>query len=282
MATSQRLPSAPVLPRRRPHIADYDISQDGATRAIRQAQTRATRMGTDGFIAPEIEAGGVVSAAADLYSLGRTVEAVVPDEPPRRPEPLKDLIAQLTRAEPEARPSAEQAARHEYFAPLLAGRFEGVGTCVICMDTRPLSGGLRCTPAPPQEGAPHFTCLACLDEHVQRASLQLPPSGDGADDEAERARMMRQRMQRQGRICCPMHPRECGAAPYAEASLARALSPGTYTAYMASRQQLTEQRLEREKEERMQELLRAELERLRAMDEHEREVRAKMAAPRVE
>ena len=94
LATSQRLPSAPVLPRRRPHIADYDISQDGATRAIRQAQTRATRMGTDGFIAPEIEAGGVVSAAADLYSLGRTVEAVVPDEPTRRPEPLKDLIAQ--------------------------------------------------------------------------------------------------------------------------------------------------------------------------------------------
>ena len=40
----------------RPHIADYDISQDGATRAIRM-KTLATRMGTDGFIAPEIEAG---------------------------------------------------------------------------------------------------------------------------------------------------------------------------------------------------------------------------------
>jgi len=257
----------------RPHIADYDISQDGATRAIRR-KTLATRMGTDGFIAPEVEAGGAagaVSAAADLFSLGRTVEAVVPDEPLRRPETLLDLIAQLTRADPAARPSAAQAARHAYFAPLLAGRFEGVGTCVVCQDTLALSSGLRCTAT--LDGAQHFTCLDCLDVHTRRSSLQLPPSGDGEDDEAERARMLRQRMQRQGRICCPMHPRECAAAPFAEAELARALPPGTFQAYMASRQELTEQRLEREKEERMQELLKAELERLRTMDEHERAVR---------
>ena len=65
----------------RPHIADYDISHDGATRAVARRQTHmgVTRVGTDGFVAPELEAGAEASAAADLYSLGRTIEAS-PDE----------------------------------------------------------------------------------------------------------------------------------------------------------------------------------------------------------
>ncbi|KOO22253.1 protein kinase [Chrysochromulina tobinii] len=112
----------------RPHIADYDISHDGATRAVARRQTHmgVTRVGTDGFVAPELEAGAEASAAADLYSLGRTIEAVVPDEPLRRSAPLSALIEQLTRQDPAARPSAAHAAQHAYFAPLLAGRFEGL------------------------------------------------------------------------------------------------------------------------------------------------------------
>jgi hypothetical protein len=260
----------------RPHIADYDISHDGATRALHRRATHVTRMGTDGFAAPELEAAGVnapVSAAADLYSLGKTIEAVVPDAPLRRSPELLELLVQLTNVDPDARPSAAKAARHAYFAPLLAGRFEGTRECVICMEVRPLSEGVCCMPATPEQ-RDHFTCRCCLDEHARRSALQLPPSGDRDDDDAERARLLRQRLTRQGQICCPLHPRECAAAPFGEAALARALPPSTFATYMASRQQLTEQRLEREKEARMQELLTAELQRLRAMDEHERTVRA--------
>jgi len=128
-----------------------------------------------------------------------------------------------------------------------------------------------CTPTLPDHPV-HFTCRDCLDEHTRRAALQLPPSGDGEENEAERARMMRQRMMRQGHICCPLAPHECEAASFSEAALARALSPETFMAYMASRQQLTEQRLAKESEARMQELLQAEIVRLRALDERERAV----------
>ena len=260
----------------RPHIADYDISHDGATRAIQRRQTHVTRMGTDGFVAPELDAGcasAQASAAADMFSLGKTIEAVVPDEDLRRTAQLTDLLKQLIQVDPVSRPSAAQATQHPYFAPLLSGRFEGSRTCVICLEVQTLSDGVCCTPALPEE-TEHFTCRSCLDEHVRRAALlQLPPTADDEDDEAERARMLRQRLERQGRICCPQHPRECRAAPFGDDALARALPPHTFTAYMESRQQLTEERLEREKEQRMQELLQAELTRLRAMDERSREVR---------
>lgn len=259
----------------RPHIADYDISHDGATRAVARRQTRmgVTRVGTDGFVAPELEAGAEASAAADLYSLGRTIEAVVPDEPLRRSPPLSALIEQLTRQDPAARPSAAHAAQHVYFAPLLAGRFEGTRECVICLEPRQLSDGVCCSPGRPDEPA-HLTCRDCLNTHVRRAALELPPSGNRDDDEAERARMQRQHVMRQGHVCCPLHPRECRAPAFSEASLARALPSHTFVAYMVSRQQLTEQRLARESEARMQELLQAELARLSALSERERLVRS--------
>jgi len=257
----------------RPHIADYDISHDGATRAIQRRQTHVTRMGTDGFVAPELERSGPVqaSAAADMYSLGRTIEVVVPDELDlRRTPPLLDLIAHLTSDDPAARPTAVRATQHPYFAPLLAGRFEGSRECAICMDVQPLSDGVRCVPVLPGQ-TEHFTCCGCLDQHAQRAALlRLPPTGDREDDEVERARMSRQQRMQQGRICCPLHPRECQAAPFGDDALARALPSSTFTAYMESRQKLTEDRLEREKEQQMQELLKAELARLQAMDERAR------------
>jgi len=259
----------------RPHIADYDISHDGATRAVARRQTHmgVTRVGTDGFVAPELEAGAEASAAADLYSLGRTIEAVVPDEPLRRSPPLSALIEQLTRQDPAARPSAAHAAQHVYFAPLLAGRFEGTRECVICLEPRQLSDGVCCSPGRPDEPV-HLTCRDCLNTHVRRAALELPPSGNRDDDEAERARMQRQHVMRQGHVCCPLHPRECRAPAFSEASLARALPSHTFVAYMVSRQQLTEQRLARESEARMQELLQAELARLSALSERERLVRS--------
>ena len=255
----------------RPHLADYDISHDGATRAATHARAASmlTRMGTDGFIAPEIEAGEPATTKADMFSLGRAVEAVVPDDPLRRSDALRDLLQGLVRTDPQQRLSAEGAVRHPYFAPLLAGRYEGSRECVICTDTLLLSEGLCCQPI--QLGADsHFTCRSCLDHHVRHATLG--GSLVDEDDEAERSRMRRQRQQLQGRICCPKHPRECDAPPLADSELARNLPEATFARYMASRAELTEQRLEQEANERMQELLAQELERLSQMDELQRKV----------
>jgi serine/threonine protein kinase len=211
----------------RPHIADYDIScappsrnprapaarsrdrtpdtrsrahgrYDGATRALMAQHTKAmTRMGTAGFIAPEIEAGGKASAAADIFSLGRTIEQVLPDEPQRRPAELRALVEAMTRQQPEERPTAEAAKQHACFEKLLSGRFEGTRDCMVCLESHVVSDGICCS-----SFETHFTCSTCLDTHVLRASLILPPDGD-EDGGAERSRLRKQRDQRHGRVCCP-------------------------------------------------------------------------------
>ena len=54
----------------RPHVADYDISLEDTATRVRAKQTNVTRIGTDGFIAPEVETNPLdASPAADMFSL---------------------------------------------------------------------------------------------------------------------------------------------------------------------------------------------------------------------
>jgi serine/threonine protein kinase len=69
-------------------------------------------MGTDGYSAPEQDAGGTVSAATDVWGLAATlVECVTGAAPGRAPDltrvpsPLRPLLSDCLRPEPTARPA---------------------------------------------------------------------------------------------------------------------------------------------------------------------------------
>lgn len=92
----------------------------------------------------------------------------------------------------------------------------------------------------------HFVCAPCLSEHVIHA---------GQDE-------LQARQGREGRVLCPYSPSNCGCTPYADADLARALSPSVFEAYVRDRVQLVEVRLAIEKERAVQQ----EAERIGQMD----------------
>src|SRR4051794_9522127 len=71
-------------------------------------------MGTDGYAAPEQDAGGTVSPATDVWGLAATLfECVTGAAPGRRPDlsrvpaPLRPLLADCLRHEPVGRPSLD-------------------------------------------------------------------------------------------------------------------------------------------------------------------------------
>jgi serine/threonine protein kinase len=72
-------------------------------------------MGTDGYAAPEQDAGGTVSPASDVWGLGATmVECLTGSAPGRTPElsavptRLRPLLAECLRVEPAGRPPLDQ------------------------------------------------------------------------------------------------------------------------------------------------------------------------------
>jgi serine/threonine protein kinase len=72
-------------------------------------------MGTDGYAAPEQDAGGTVSPATDVWGLAATlVECVTGAAPGRQPDlarvpaSLRPLLAACLRPDPADRPSVEQ------------------------------------------------------------------------------------------------------------------------------------------------------------------------------
>ncbi|MCK2244562.1 MULTISPECIES: serine/threonine-protein kinase [unclassified Crossiella] len=66
--------------------------------------------GTDGFLAPEVLAGGFATPAIDLYALGATLSAAVEGLPATGPgRALTKVLAELTNPDPQLRPSAARA-----------------------------------------------------------------------------------------------------------------------------------------------------------------------------
>lgn len=149
-------------------LADFDISVDTATRAT-VAYTRETTKvgaaGTEGFMAPEVFEHGA-TIASDVYSLGKTIAAVVTNGD----DPALDALATRMHAEaPGDRPTARAALRDPCFSDIWSGRRGEVYECVVCTDEEEftLSSGLLCTN---RDGEPHFVCDKCLGRHARTAS----------------------------------------------------------------------------------------------------------------
>ena len=236
----------------RPRVADFDISVDTAERTT-VAYTRGTAtlmqaQGTEGFMAPELGVSPA-TAASDMYSFGRTLEAVVGDDAAGQ-----ELVALLTADDPRRRPTAEEAIRHEYFSRAWAWTREQRRTCCICLDADvPLSTGIECTNT--KGPVAHFVCSPCLAGHVREESA--------AD--------LRLIAKRDARVFCPMRrAKECNACEYSDGDIALHLrdTPGAFAVYIEARQRLLEQRIAQNADERM----RAELARLVTLDEQERKV----------
>ena len=75
-------------------------------------------MGTDGYAAPEQDAGGTVSSATDVWGLAATLsECVTGAAPGRRPElrrvpaSLRPLLVECLRPDPDQRPTLDQLGR---------------------------------------------------------------------------------------------------------------------------------------------------------------------------
>lgn len=81
----------------------------GAARPLGRLLRRGEEAGTDDFIAPElaVAAGGPVTAAMDVFSVGATLRAVL--DPADATGPLADALGRLTATDPADRPTVDRA-----------------------------------------------------------------------------------------------------------------------------------------------------------------------------
>ena len=114
-------------------------------------------------------------------------------------------------------------------------------TCLVCFDDYPALKGVECANG---EGADrHFVCEECFSGHVEAAveagSIEL--------------------FTRKGGVTC-VHP-ECRAPPFSDGALAKALPEASFAKYTRAKEQVSEQRINRELEEGFAERLQRERER---------------------
>jgi eukaryotic-like serine/threonine-protein kinase len=95
-------------------VADWGLGRQprGETSVPRRTRT-GTGFGSEGFAAPELSSGNPhnVTAAADIYSIGRLIAAILTGEPPEQNLPLlpesgpwRSIVAEATRHKPADRP----------------------------------------------------------------------------------------------------------------------------------------------------------------------------------
>ena len=120
------------------HIVFYSIYLLGTD----EEATTTCRSGTRGFMAPEVESGGVAMFASDMYSFGvlllfmhypTIVTTLIPGSlalPPSCEAELSDLIQRLLSLMPNARPSAATALMHPYFRSTFVERLLQEGEVV--------------------------------------------------------------------------------------------------------------------------------------------------------
>lgn len=89
----------------RPCLLDFGIARvlGDADRAQPSSISQRARAFTPGFASPEQEAGGVVSTASDIYSLGRLIEHLAECAGVRPDGELRAVIARATATDPSAR-----------------------------------------------------------------------------------------------------------------------------------------------------------------------------------
>jgi len=95
-------------------VADWGLGRQprGETSVPRRTRT-GTGFGSEGFAAPELSSGNPhnVTAAADIYSIGRLIAAILTGEPPEQNLPLlpesgpwRSVVAKATHHKPASRP----------------------------------------------------------------------------------------------------------------------------------------------------------------------------------
>ena len=210
---------------------------------------------TPGFEAPELLQTGRSTSASDMFALGQTVavlsNACTDGDSVGSAAEVADLVRVLTADAAKDRPSADVAAAHAFFKPLLEFRREQTSECCICMEVARLSDGALCA-----EG--HLTCNRCLDGYVQSCA-------------GEELRLLRER---EGRVFCPKKGElGCGAAAFSDSELGQTVSAAVFDSYVKGRMQLLESSVREEMEEEAERRIQAELQRLRTLDEGQRKVR---------
>jgi serine/threonine protein kinase len=98
-------PGNVLLVDRRPRLIDL-----GSSRPLGFQLRPGEALGTDGFLAPELDGapGGPVTAAMDVYSLGATLLAVL-DRASDGADQVEDRLSALTDPDPDRRPSTDLA-----------------------------------------------------------------------------------------------------------------------------------------------------------------------------
>lgn len=101
-------------------LTDFGISAISRTDG---AYTATARIGTRGYMAPEVHAGHADSVASDLYSLGATLHTLLLGEPPSAfapagalptvPEPLASVLRRALSPDPAQRPESARRLREE-------------------------------------------------------------------------------------------------------------------------------------------------------------------------
>jgi hypothetical protein len=189
------------------------------------ATTRMVVGGTGGFEAPELLSTGS-TPASDMFALGKTVAALSvacnDGASAASAAEVADLVRELTADAAKDRPSADAAAAHAFFKPLLAFRREQTFECCIgahCTGLVRHSDGVLCA-----EG--HLTCSECLDGYVQSCA-------------GEELRLLRER---EGRVFCPKKGGGlgCGAAPFSDSELGQTISAAVFESYIKGRMRLLE------------------------------------------
>ncbi|KAK3285870.1 hypothetical protein CYMTET_6545 [Cymbomonas tetramitiformis] len=232
----------------RPHLLDFDISVDAATRTTMARYTAPVVsgvQGTEGYLAPEIARTGPTKAT-DMYAFGVTLSEVAPVEELRGAE-LRNLLQGLIAHDPDRRLSAAEACQHPYFSEVWAWQREETRRCCVVAERstcggrqHQLTGGLECSSRLP--AGPHFVCDGCLAAHVRASG------------------------ERDGRIGCPckQDPSQCNSCDYTDAELCGHLPLTDYQHYLTSRQRRMEEMMEQEMEARRVEDMRREVQQLRA------------------
>jgi hypothetical protein len=228
-------------------LADFDISVDSSTRCS-TAFTGTRFAFTRGFEAPEL---GTVGATikTDMFSFGRSVEAI-------KAEGSTTLVNALCQHDPKKRPTAYEALRDPFFAPVYTWQVEQKRACCLCFESAALANGVECA----CRGGQHFVCDDCFDALVTSA----------ANDDLGEIR------KREGRLLCP----GCKALNpvvrtfYADSVVAKHATSAAFERYNNARMRMVQQRMADEFEADLKRRLGDELKRLAAMDEEQRNLRS--------
>lgn len=132
---------------------------------VGRPQRDGIRAGTVGFLAPEVAAGGRVGPWTDLFSLGRTLIALMAGDPaapvpPDTPVAARAWLSRLTQADPRRRPTSAAQARQMLddlpAEPLTLPAVSSTPAAVTAETTRPVTTVIAplTAPAAPQPRAP--------------------------------------------------------------------------------------------------------------------------------